>query len=110
MTRPASPLEYATQRPSGENTAPMMVGVWTPPKGSSFRLARENVHSEEGTEGLTAANNSVSSFGDHDSGTCAVPLSGLVSRSAVTGPVRELPEDRLIAVPVRLKCHALTIA
>ena len=63
----------------------MTVEVWTPPKGSSFRLAREDVHSE-GPEGLTAANNSVSSFGDHDSGTCSVPLSGLVSRSALPVP------------------------
>jgi hypothetical protein len=60
----------------------MTVELWTPPKGSSFRLARENVHRELGAEGLTAANNSVSSFSDHECGTCAVPLSGLVSCSA----------------------------
>ena len=76
--------------------APMMAEVWTSPKGSSFRLdGHEQQRLVLRRPRLRLVRRT---------------LLGLGQPLRVTGPVRELPEDRLIAVPVRLKCHTLTIA
>ena len=46
---------------------------------------------------------------DHVSGTCAVPLSGLVSRSAFEEPSLRITKNRGIALTIGLKRHVRSI-
>src|SRR5687767_10779498 len=78
----ASVAVYATQRPSGEKTASIGVEDCTPPKGTSSFSVSDDLRNDRPDPFVTLYRNTLP-FGDQDSGTCEVPCSALVSRSAL---------------------------
>ena len=67
MRRPPSVDEYATQRPSRENTALVGSPDCTAPNGAALRSASDSVHSEVFGP-VVALNRRWAPSGDHDSG------------------------------------------
>ena len=105
---PGCPIWYATHRPSGENIALVgSVEAFTSPNRVAFRSLSENIQSDE-MDPFVALNSRTSPSGDHDSGVCDVPGSGVVRRSAVP-PIGRLPEYGGIALSIGLKRHAAAV-
>src|SRR5438309_401960 len=78
-------VEYATHRPSGENTEPIGLGDSTSSKRVLFLSWRENNQSVT-LEPLVTVYRKRSPDGAHDSGTCAVSGSAFVNCSAMPLP------------------------
>ena len=99
---------YATQRPSGENTAPV--------RGPATRRHRSGWHFlsfSENTHRVVAwpcrrCTASARHQAAHDSGICG-PLVGLRQPLRRPGAVRALPEDAQVAFAIRLERDALAV-
>src|SRR5215471_17280642 len=82
----ASVPVQATHRPSCEKTAFVSVADRTPSTRFAFLSAVDDVQSEAPDEPWITSNEKTSPRGIQDSGTCDVPGSGVVRRSAALAP------------------------
>src|SRR5262245_6633407 len=82
----ASVPVHDSHLPSGEKTAFVIVADRTPSTRVAFFSTGDDVQSEAPDEPCTTSNANTSPLGDQDSGTWALPRSGVVRRSAALEP------------------------